>query len=308
MKISLFFNYSFYCNYILNDLLANLGEHQIDRVYLSGGEWKDGIVKAKKREKWETVEEIKVLKTVEQKLTLDTLVPLTSDKNTPGTFLSFDELSKKYGFPITLAESPNKAEVIELMKQDQSDVFFVSRYTGLFREESLQVPQIGILNLHTSILPKYKGVENVLQAIIRKDEEYGCTLHWILDPYPKIDNGPIIEHFKRQPDFDKSLLWNCFQLYVPVAGMLLRTLEGIKANKITKDLPEQENTGTYFSVPTQEDVDRLKEMDMPIFDVNELHQLLQQYYDPTIEPSIISSHIQQYAELDAYLKNIMITE
>ena len=68
------------------------------------------------------------------------------------------------------------------------DFFFLLSWKYLMPPDVLSVPKIGVLNLHYSLLPKYRGVYPVNWAIIKGETETGVTFHWVNSG---IDSGPI---------------------------------------------------------------------------------------------------------------------
>src|SRR5690606_22458461 len=58
----------------------------------------------------------------------------------------------------------------------RADVFVVAAYGLIFGRKTLAIPRFGALNLHASLLPKYRGASPVAAAILHGDSETGVTL------------------------------------------------------------------------------------------------------------------------------------
>ncbi|MDD4272042.1 MAG: methionyl-tRNA formyltransferase [Patescibacteria group bacterium] len=77
-------------------------------------------------------------------------------------------------------------EKISLLKPD---LIFVAAYAQLIPEEILNLPKYGCLNLHASLLPKYRGSAIIQAAILNNDEQTGLT---IIKMDKGLDTGPIL--------------------------------------------------------------------------------------------------------------------
>ncbi len=280
MKISFFGHYSIYANWVLNALIRALPEVQFQRAYFSGCEHKNGKLIGKPFRNSQ-VEGYVALKTIEQSLWLEQLFPLFDESHSEDQFLSFDALSKSSSIEFIAAPNPNSRQILQLMQEDDADLFLSVRYAGLFKDEALAIPKKGIINLHSSILPNYKGLENTMHAILNGAQQIGYSLHWINRPYPEVDTGPIIGQSRLNINFGRSLSWNCFQLYPAGSQLIIDAIRAIKTNQLNANLlPPQPKGGTYFSAPTNENYAQLEKMGMPIFDTEELTQLVRKYYAP----------------------------
>jgi methionyl-tRNA formyltransferase len=70
---------------------------------------------------------------------------------------------------------PNTAEFAEKLRQIQPDLFIVLAYGHLLSEKVLQIPKIGAINVHASLLPKYRGPAPIQWAIINGETQTGVT-------------------------------------------------------------------------------------------------------------------------------------
>ena len=88
--------------------------------------------------------------------------------------------------PITLKEN---AELIEKIKNINPDVIVVVAYGKILPKIILDIPKMGVVNIHASILPKYRGASPIAESILAGNEQTGVTL-MKLDT--KMDTGPIL--------------------------------------------------------------------------------------------------------------------
>jgi len=83
----------------------------------------------------------------------------------------------------------NSAEAINLLKNLSPDLFIVISYGQILSQEVLNIPRIFSINVHASILPKYRGAAPINWAIIHGENTTGIT---IIKMTKKMDAGPII--------------------------------------------------------------------------------------------------------------------
>lgn len=94
--------------------------------------------------------------------------------------------------PLALHQPPKAStpEFVELLKSYRPDLFVVVAYGEIMKQNLLDVPSLGCINVHASILPKYRGAAPIERAIMNGEKETGITImHMAL----KLDAGDIIE-------------------------------------------------------------------------------------------------------------------
>jgi len=96
-------------------------------------------------------------------------------------------LAEKYSLPIY--QPKDKAELLEVLKELRPDLAIVAAFGMIFTKEILEIPQYGFLNIHASLLPRWRGASPIQSAILAGDEEIGITIMLINE---KMDEGPIL--------------------------------------------------------------------------------------------------------------------
>lgn len=99
------------------------------------------------------------------------------------------ELALERGLPVIQPESANSSEAIEALRDLAADLCVVAAYGQILSPALLQVPNRGAINLHASILPKYRGAAPIQTAILEGETETGVTIFQI---EPRLDAGPIL--------------------------------------------------------------------------------------------------------------------
>lgn len=84
-------------------------------------------------------------------------------------------------------------KLIEYVKKMEPDWIVLAGYMLLLGKEIIQEFRGKILNIHPSLLPKYKGLEAQKQAFEAKEKETGCTVHLVTE---EMDAGPIVAQSK----------------------------------------------------------------------------------------------------------------
>ncbi|MFA6076613.1 MAG: methionyl-tRNA formyltransferase [Candidatus Paceibacterota bacterium] len=134
-------------------------------------------------------------------------------------------------------------------EQNISDLFIVVAYGKIIPEKIINMPKLGSINIHYSLLPKYRGASPVESAILNGDTETGISIQKMAF---KIDRGqiiaqenvPILPH-EKAPDLRKRLI-------KLGAELLVKTLPEFTAGKI-KTTPQDEQKATYCKKIKKED-------------------------------------------------------
>ena len=94
----------------------------------------------------------------------------------------------KYGIPHVRIPHKNEDDMIKLFEVYQVDLIILAGYMRVLKNPSaFPCP---IINVHPSLLPKYKGLNAVEQAIESGDKVTGCTVHYVNE---ELDGGEIIK-------------------------------------------------------------------------------------------------------------------
>ena len=164
-------------------------------------------------------------------------------------FDSVAELAELHGIPVITPDNPNTPEVIEQIRALQPDFFFSFYYREMLKRELLEIPKQGALNMHGSLLPKYRGRVPVNWAIIRGETETGATLHYMTE---KPDNGDIVAQ-QAVPILPDDTALQVFQKVTVAAEMALNVcLPDLLAGR-AKAVPQDLSQGGYFGGRKAED-------------------------------------------------------
>ena len=101
--------------------------------------------------------------------------------------------AEKYQIPVYQLKSLKNNEAKEKILSLKPDLFVVAAYGLILPKNILEIPSFGALNIHPSLLPKYRGASPIQNAILNKDCETGTTII-LMDE--EIDHGPIVKQEK----------------------------------------------------------------------------------------------------------------
>jgi len=157
--------------------------------------------------------------------------------------------AQKYNISIA---QPEKIKNLESKINNlKPDLGIVAAYGYILPQEILIIPKYGFLNVHPSLLPKYRGPSPIQTAILNGDKKTGVTII-LMDE--KMDHGPILA--QRELEFLISKKYTYLELSqelaVKGANLLLETIPRWVSNEI-KPMPQDESKATYTKILKKED-------------------------------------------------------
>jgi len=211
---------------------------------------------------------------IEQELFNNIVFPLIEHVGSVG-FESFSGLARRYGIPVRTISTLKDPASRQPLAEAGADLLVSIRFGVILGAEAIAIPPLGVLNLHSGLLPEYRGVLATFRALLNRDSQIGCTLHWI--DSPGIDAGPIIELARVTVDPERSLLWHVLSLYRPGAQLILDAIRSLEKGEQVHATPQDPASGGYYSFPTHEDLVRFTAMGWRLFDRRDVQELLDSY-------------------------------
>ena len=129
----------------------------------------------------------------------------------------------------------------------RADIGVVAAYGQILTQEILDTPRLGMINVHASLLPRYRGAAPVHRAVINGDRETGVT---IMRMVRALDAGPMIaaERVSIGPDETSDELER--RLAAAGANLLMRTIDGVGS---LPELPQDDALVTYAAKITKDE-------------------------------------------------------
>lgn len=157
-------------------------------------------------------------------------------------------VAQKYGIPIL---QPHSLKTYNLeLKTYKPDLFVVAAYGKIIPKNILEIPKYGALNIHPSLLPRWRGPSPIQYTILNGDGETGVT---IMKMDEKMDHGPVIA---TSDELQVTSKINYPELHKKLselgAALLIKTLPKYLSGEI-KTIPQDESRVTYSKILTKED-------------------------------------------------------
>ncbi len=160
----------------------------------------------------------------------------------------------------------NSPEGLATLTATKPDLIISIRYAGILREQAIAIPRFGVINLHSGLLPDYRGVMASFRALLAGETELGTTLHYIRDA--GIDTGGIIATSAMLVDRNKSYLWHVLNLYSDGCQLIIEAVNAIAEDRPVSDNPQIAG-GEYFSFPTEADYATFAQAGLTLFNETE---------------------------------------
>lgn len=139
------------------------------------------------------------------------------------------ECAVRDGLPVFQPVRIRTPEAVEELRSYEADVFIVAAFGQILTKEILEMPRLGCLNIHASLLPKYRGASPIQQAVIDGEEKTGIT---IMQMDEGIDTGDIL-YQKELPIDGKETGASLFEkLSVLGAQAIVEALDLLGAGKL----------------------------------------------------------------------------
>jgi methionyl-tRNA formyltransferase len=158
-------------------------------------------------------------------------------------------LAKELGLPLIQPARLRQPEAMDQLMAWAPDLIVVAAFGQILRPQVLDLPPLGCINVHASLLPRWRGAAPVNAAILHGDTHTGVT---IMRMDPGIDTGPILSQRTEPilPDDTTPVLSE--RLSLLGADLLLETLPGYIHGNIQPQL-QDDNLATYAPMLKKED-------------------------------------------------------
>jgi methionyl-tRNA formyltransferase len=164
-------------------------------------------------------------------------------------FESVVELAQASGVPVLSPNTPNTPAIVSHITTLQPDLILSFYYRRLLCQALLAIPRLGAINLHGSLLPRYRGRAPVNWVLVNGETYTGVTLHYMIQ---QADAGDIIAQRVVPIAFEDTALM-LFERVAQAAVELLReTFPLIKAGLASRT-PQDPARATYFGGRTPDD-------------------------------------------------------
>lgn len=162
------------------------------------------------------------------------------------------QLALEHGIPVEQPVNFKNDEAIETLRTYQADIMVVVAYGLLLPKAVLDAPRLGCINVHGSILPRWRGAAPIQRAIWAQDNTTGIS---IMQMDEGLDTGPtyLMEEISIEPQDTSASLYNKLAILGPTA--LITVLAQLQSGKLTlaSALVQDDALATYAQKITKEE-------------------------------------------------------
>lgn len=157
--------------------------------------------------------------------------------------------AKQLGLPLYQPKSIKSQKVVDKIRSLNPELIVVVAYGKILPGELIDIPKLGCINVHASLLPKYRGAAPINWAVVNGEEETGITTMLINED---LDAGDmLLKEFVRIEDSDTAITLHD-RLCPLGAKLLLETIEGLKRGSIIPK-PQDHSAATPAPLIKKED-------------------------------------------------------
>jgi methionyl-tRNA formyltransferase len=143
--------------------------------------------------------------------------------------------------PVLQPERLREPDFLDTVAGFNLDLAVVAAYGRILPAPLLSVPRLGMINVHASLLPKWRGAAPVHRAVLAGDRETGVTIMRVV---PALDAGPMLANTRVTIGPHETSAVLEARLATLGARLLVETVERLAAGSVTEE-PQQEDQATY---------------------------------------------------------------
>lgn len=150
-------------------------------------------------------------------------------------------LAQRHGLPILQPEQLTDETFLRALADLRADLGVVAAYGKILTERVLAMPRLGLINVHASLLPKYRGAAPVHRAIIAGERETGVTIMRVVR---ELDAGPVLAREVHPIGSEDTSDVVERDLAVLGADLLVRLVDELAAGR-ARETPQDAGLATY---------------------------------------------------------------
>ncbi len=158
------------------------------------------------------------------------------------------EFAMEHDIPVYQPVKIRAEESVEYLKQYQADVFVVAAFGQILPKVILDMPRLGCVNVHGSLLPKYRGAAPIQWAVINGEKVSGNTTMLM---GPGLDDGDMLLKSEIELAADETGGSLFDKLAIDGGKLAVRTIEALDRGEITP-IPQDESQATHVGMISKE--------------------------------------------------------
>jgi methionyl-tRNA formyltransferase len=165
------------------------------------------------------------------------------------SFSPVKTLALAEGVPVLQPERLKTPDFLQAVSDLEADLGVVAAYGKILPESVLQVPRLGMINIHASLLPAYRGAAPVHRAVIAGERETGVS---IMKVVRELDAGPVFAAVRRPIPEDETSADVERALAQIGASLCARVVDDLAAGRAS-EIPQDASRATYAQRLTKEE-------------------------------------------------------
>ena len=164
-----------------------------------------------------------------------------------------EEFSRKKNLNLRSPNSlNNNDEEFQVLKNLSPDLIVVVEYGQIIPKNFLKIPKLGFINIHASLLPKWRGAAPIQRAIMNQDKKIGVSIMKIEE---KLDSGPVLSFKEMKLNQNSTYGEIEKKLSISGANLLIETLKKLSIEKI--EFKKQEDSKVTYAKKISKDETRI---------------------------------------------------
>jgi len=158
-------------------------------------------------------------------------------------------LAESSGIEVVQPTSARSPEFLERMCAAKADVAVVVAYGKILPLSVLEAFPLGCINIHGSLLPKYRGAAPIQRAVIEGETQTGISIMRLDEG---MDTGPVLLR-RTEPILETDTAGSLFERLAPLgASAILEALQGLEAGTL-REQPQEESLATHAAMLRKQD-------------------------------------------------------
>lgn len=158
------------------------------------------------------------------------------------------EYSLSAGLPVYQPAKMRDGEALGILRELNPDLIAVAAYGKILPVDILELPRLGCVNVHSSLLPKYRGAAPINWAILNGEDETGITIMYMAEG---MDTGDILAQAKTPIGIEEDARQLFGRLAEMGAELLVETVAALEAGTV-KPVPQDESRATRAPMLSRE--------------------------------------------------------
>ncbi len=185
-------------------------------------------------------------------LTIYTQPPKKSKRGQKVNVSPIEEFSRKKNLNLRSPSSLNNDEEFKVFKNLSPDLVVVVAYGQIIPKNFLEIPKFGFINIHASLLPRWRGAAPIQRAIMNQDKKIGVSIMKIEE---KLDSGPVLS--SKEIEFNQNSTSGEIEKKLSVAGanLLIKILKNLSNENI--EFKKQDNNKVTYAKKISKDETRI---------------------------------------------------